>query len=282
MSLITPSEPVEAVPEDAVPASPRDRNRRWLVAALVTVIAVIAALVAVLAWPDDGDDTASTEPTTTVTTAPPTTETPTTAPPTTAAPTTAPTTAAPTTVPPAVDTTTAVFPSAGAPRYLDPVAAARAFAVDFVGFINPVVGPYRAGDNRSGEVVVQAKSTGPATTVMLRRLGTDGSWWVIGAATENVTVTSPEAGEAIRNPLTVTGSALAWEGNVKGEIRQNGTRAALGTGVFTGGGDVMRPFSGSISYTAPSQPYGALVLVTHSAEDGRVWQAAVLRVAFDR
>jgi hypothetical protein len=277
MSLITPSEPVEAVPEDAVPASPRDRNRRWLVAALVTVIAVIAALVAVIAWPDDGDDTASTGPTTTVTTAPPTTETP-----TTAAPTTAPTTAAPTTVPPAVDTTTAVFPSAGAPRYLDPVAAARAFAVDFVGFTHPVAGPYRAGDNRSGEVVVRAKSTGPATTVMLRRLGTDGSWWVIGAATENVIVTSPEAGDVIGNPLTVIGSALAWEGNVKGEIRQDGTRAPLGTGVFTGGGDVMRPFSGSISYTAPSQPYGALVLVTHSAEDGRVWQATVVRVAFDR
>jgi hypothetical protein len=95
-------------------------------------------------------------------------------------------------------------------------------------------------------------------------------------------MTSPEAGEVIGNPLTVTGSALAWEGNVKGEIRQDGTRAPLGTGVFTGGGDVMRPFSGSISYMAPSQPYGALVLVTHSAEDGRVWQAAVLRVAFDR
>lgn len=219
MSLITPSEPVEAVPENASPAPPRDRSRRWLVAALVTAIAVIAALVAVIAWPDDGDD---------------------------------------------------------------PVAAARAFAVDLVGFTDPVVGPYRTGDNRSGEVAVRAKSTGPATTVMVRRLGADGSWWVIGAATDNVTVTSPAAGDAIASPVSVTGSALAWEGNVNGEIRQDGTRAPLGTGVFTGGGDVMRPFSGSISYSAPRQPYGALVLVTHSAEDGRVWQATVLRVAFDR
>jgi hypothetical protein len=182
-----------------------------------------------------------------------------------------------------VDITTAVFPSgAGAPRYDDPVAAARAFAVDFVGFTDPVVGPYRAGDSRSGEVAVRAKSTGPATTVMVRRLGADGSWCVIGAATDNVTVTSPAAGDAIASPVSVTGSALAWEGNVNGEIRQDGTRAPLGTGVFTGGGDVMRPFSGSISYSAPSQPYGALVLVTHSAEDGRVWQATVQRVAFDR
>src|SRR5262245_38260628 len=273
MSLITPSEPVEAVPEGAAPAPPRDHKRRWVIAALVTAIAVIAALVAVIAWPDGGDDTATTEPTTTMTTAAPTTA----APPTTAPPTTA----APTTAPPAVDTTTAVFPSAGAPRYDDPVAAARAFAVDFVGFTDPVVGGYRAGDNRSGEVDVRARSTGPATTVMVRRLGTDGTWWVIGATTDTVAVTSPAAGDVITSPVAVTGSALAWEGNVQGEIRQDGTRAPLGTGVFTGGGDVMRPFSGSIGYTTPSQPYGALVLVTHSAEDGRVWQATVLRVAFD-
>jgi hypothetical protein len=278
MRLITPPEPVEAVPEDAVPAPPRDHSRRWLVAALVTAIAAIAALVAVVAWPDDGDDTAPTEPTTTVTTAAPTT-----APPTTATPTSrAPTTGTPTTAPPAVDTTTAVFPSgAGAPRYDDPVAAARAFAADFVGFTDPVIGPYRAGDNRSGEVEVRAKSTGPATTVVVRRLGTDGSWWVIGAAADTITVTSPEAGDDIASPVTVAGRALAWEGNVTGEIRQDGTRAALGTGVFTGGGDTTRPFSGSISYRAPSQPYGALVLVTHSAEDGRVWQASVQRVAFN-
>ena len=279
MSLITPSEPVEAVPEGAVPAPPRDRKRRGLIAALVTAIAVIAALVAVIAWPDEGDDAVTTEPTTTVTAAAPTTETPTTAAPSTTAP---PTTAAPSTAPPAVDTTTAVFPSAGAPRYDDPVAAARAFAVDFVGFTDPVVGAYRAGDSRSGEVEVRAKSTGPATTVIVRRLGPDGSWWVIGAATDTVTVTSPAAGEVIASPVAVTGSALAWEGNVQGEIRQDGTRAPLGTGVFTGGGDVMRPFSGAISFTTPSRPHGALVLVTHSAEDGRVWQATVLRVAFDR
>ncbi len=278
MSLITPSEPVEAVPEDAVPAPPRDRSRRWLFAALATAIAVIAALIAVIAWPDDGEDKATTEPSTTVTTAP------TTAPPTTAAPTTAPpTTAAPTTAPPAVDTTTAVFPSgAGAPRFDDPVKVARAFAVDYVGFIDPVVGPYRAGDARSGEVEVRAKANGAPTTVMVRRLGTDGSWWVIGAATASIAVTSPETGEVIGNPVTVTGSALTWEGNVDGEIRQDGFRAALGTRVFTGGGDTMRPFAGSIAYSPPTQPYGTLVMRSFSAEDGRVWEATVLRVAFDR
>jgi hypothetical protein len=281
MSLITPSEPVEAVPEGTSPAPPRDRSRRWLYAALVTAIAVIAALVAAIAWPDDGDDTATTEPpSTTVATAAPTT-----APATTAAPsTTAPSTATPTPAPPAVDTATAVFPSgAGAARFHDPVAAARAFAVDFVGFADPVVGPYRAGDARSGEVAVRPDGTGgPVTTVMLRQLGTDGSWWVLGAATDTISVTSPGTGEQIGSPVTVTGEALTWEGFVVGEIRQDGTREPLGTGTFIGGGDIMRPFSGTIAYSTPTQPYGALVMVSHSGENGQIVEATVMRVALDR
>jgi Immunoglobulin-like domain of bacterial spore germination len=279
MSLITPSEPVETVREDAVPASPRHRSRRWLIAALVTAIALIAGLVAVVAWPDDGDDTATEPATTTVTTAAPTTEPPATVAPTTAPPTTAP----PTTAPPAMDTSTAVFPSgAGADRFYDPVAAARAFAVDFVGFEDPVLGPYQAGDTRSGEVAVQDSGTGPTTTIFVRTLGSDGSWWVLGAAAETIDVTSPETGEDIGNPVTVTGNALTWEGVVVGEIRQDGTREPLGTGTFMGGGDIMRPFAGSISYRAPTQPHGALVMVSHSGENGQIIQASVLRVAFDR
>jgi Immunoglobulin-like domain of bacterial spore germination len=277
MSLITPSEPVEAVPEGASPAPPRDRRRRRLYAALVTAIVLIAGLVAVIAWPDGSDDTATTGPSTTVTTGAPTT-----APPTTAAPSTTatPTTATPTT-PPAVDTATAVFPSGTAPRFHDPVEAARAFALDFVGFSDVVAGPFRAGDARSGEVEIRDKGTGPATTVMLRKLGTDGSWWVIGAATENISVSSPGTGEDIASPVTVSGSALAWEGVVKVEVRQDGTREPLGSGVVTGGGDVMRPFSGSIAFGAPTQSYGALVLVSHSGENGQIVQASVQRVAFD-
>jgi hypothetical protein len=162
------------------------------------------------------------------------------------------------------------------------VAAARAFALDFVGFSDVVAGPFRAGDARSGEVEIRDKGTGPATTVMLRKLGTDGSWWVIGAATEYISVTSPGAGEDIASPVTVSGSAHTWEGVVKVEVRQDGSREPLGSGVVTGGGDMMRPFSGSIAFSTPTQPYGALVLVSHSGENGQIVQASVQRVAFDR
>src|SRR5262249_30701395 len=138
-----------------------------------------------------------------------------------------------TTAPPApvpVDTSTAVFPSAPGLRYRDPVALARAFAVDFAGFTHPVAGPYRAGDARSGEVPVQAEATGPTTTVQVRRLGADGSGGVLGAATGDIAVPVPAAGQAIGPPVTVRGAALAWEGAVSVEVRQDGARTPIGTG----------------------------------------------------
>lgn len=71
-----------------------------------------------------------------------------------------------------VDTSTAVWPFvSGTTRYTDPVSAARGFAADFVGFTDPVVGDFRQGDSRSGEVPVQAKASAPVTTVLVRKLG---------------------------------------------------------------------------------------------------------------
>jgi hypothetical protein len=245
---------------------------------VVAVVAVAAAALAVVLWPsDDGDGggggggTATTIPATSEPTTVPTTAAPTTEP---------PTTVTPTTPPPAVDTTTAVFPAAGGARYTDPAAAARAFAVSFVGFTDPVVGSFRQGDARSGEVDVRAAATGPVTTLLVRQLGTDGSWWVLGASTPNITVDTPTAGATIVSPLTTTGRALAWEGAVSVEVRQDGQSAPLGSTVVTGGGDILRPFAGTVTFTRPSTGHGALLYVSQSARDGSVLQATVLRVAF--
>lgn len=264
-----------ATPEPGEP-TPRRRRPTGLVVALVVAIAVIAALVAVIVWPDESDDvttgsTTTEEPATTFTTAPSTT-----APSTTAASTTAPpTTAAP------VDTSTAVFPdAASSTRYDDPVDAARAFAVDFVGFTDPLVGEFMQGDARSGEVDVRPVADGPVTTVFVRQLGTDGSWWALGSATADITVDAPSTGDAITSPVTVSGSARAFEGVVPVEVRQDGTRSPIGTGTVMGGGDVPRPFTGQVSFPPPAANYGALVFLTNSGENGQVWAAAVMRVRF--
>jgi len=271
MSQITSPPGAERSDEHAggVPESaPGPRRPILLIVALAVAVAVIAALIAVIVWPDDESDDVTTEPTTTE--APATTAT-------TAAPST---TAAPPTVAP-VDTSTAVFPyGTDDVRYTDPVEVARAFAEDLVGFTDPLVGDFMQGDSRSGEVEVRPMADGPVTSVFVRQIGTDGSWWVLGSATGDITTDAPGPGDAITSPVTVSGSALAFEGAVVVEVRQDGAREPLGTGYVTGGGDEMRPFSGPVSFSPPSADYGAMVFLTHSAEDGRVWNAAVYRVRF--
>jgi hypothetical protein len=170
---------------------------------------------------------------------------------TTSVPTTA--TSVPTTEP-AVDRSTAIWPAAGSStRYADPVDA-------------------------SGEVEIRPRSTGPVTTIILRQLRNETSWSVLGAATANIEVTGPSAGQEISSPVRVTGRALAFEGNVQVEVREDGEPGAIGAGFVTGGGDVLRPFDGTISFETARSPYGALVFFTESAENGEVWEAAAFRV----
>lgn len=177
-----------------------------------------------------------------------------------------------------VDRSTAVWPGAGTPGYAEPVGAARAFATGFLGFTDPVVGDFQQGDSRSGEVEIRPIATGPATTVLLRQLSGEDSWSVLGAATEGIQVSAPDALAVITSPVTVRGEAWTFEGHVSVQVRQDGTTAPIGEGYVTGGGDQLRPFTGSIPFTATAD-HGALVFLTHSAKDGSVWQASVLRVA---
>ncbi len=143
-----------------------DAARKWplIAGALVIIAGLVAALVLITSNDDDettdsvntsqASDTTGISETTTVveTTEPPaTTESPTTTdvvettePPTTEAPP-LPDASEPA-IWPWVDTDT---------RYTDPVDAAAGFATDFLGFDDPIVGEYLAGDNRSGEVEIR-------------------------------------------------------------------------------------------------------------------------------
>lgn len=192
---------------------------------------------------------------------------------------TAPTTTAPTTTP-AVDTTTAVFPSgANPPVFEDPVAAAKAFAVDFVGFVDPVVGEFRQGDSRSGEVEVRPTTDGPVTTVLVRLLGD--TWWVLGSGTANIDIGDPEALASVSSPLHLAGVSTAFEANVGVQVREDGARQPIGTGFVMGGSmGEMGSFDGSVTFRRPTAPMGALVLDTVSMKDGNVWEASVLRIRF--
>ncbi len=208
----------------------------------------------------------------------------------TATSTSTPTTAVTTTVPEATTTlpfqqpqpAEAVWPFADrAQRFDDPVGAARSFAVDYLGFVDPVMGAFQAGDSRSGEVPVRPRADGPVTTVLVRQLTSDDTWWVLGATTPNVQLSSPAALATVTSPVTLAGQSTAFEATVNVEVRQDRETAPLATDVVMGGSmGEMGPFSKAVSFPAPSAGAGAIVLSTRSAEDGQLWEASVVRVAF--
>jgi hypothetical protein len=229
----------------------------------LVVCALAAALSLVAACGDDGSDTASTDPSTTSTTT--TTSTPTT-----------------TSEPAPSDTTPVVWPPAdGSISYDDPVAAATGFAVDLVGFTDPVVGEFRQGDNRSGEVEVRPTASGPATIVLVRQVGSDDTWSVIGATTESIVPTTPAPGDEVRSPVQLAGTSTAFEGNVLVEVVARRAGDPLGSGFVTGGSmGEMGPFAGELAFSGADTDDGAVVFLTRSEEDGSVWDAAVVPVTF--
>ena len=249
----------EMVPgDDSSPSAPRRRGLLIGIGALVAVGAIV--VVVYLVTRDDGGSQQTAVTSTTATSA------------------TATTTVGPTTAP--VDTSTAVWPfAASATRYSDPVSAARGFAVDYLGFTNPVVGEFRQGDARSGEIPVQAKATGPTTTVLARQLGD--SWWVLGASTPNIQLTSPAASATISSPVRLQGTSTAFEATVNTEVRADGSTQPVGTGTVMGGANgQLDPFDSTVTFSRPSAYAGALMLLTRSAEDGSITEATVVRVKF--
>ncbi len=181
---------------------------------------------------------------------------------------------------------TAVWPEVdSAVRYSDPAAAAKGFAVSYLGFVDPVIGTFRQGDSRSGEVPVSPKTesgaAGPETTVLVRKLAPDDSWWVLGASTADIQLTSPAALATITSPVTLTGRSTAFEATVNMEVRQNGTLTPLAQGVVMGGSNgQMGPFSKTVTYGAPTAGAGAIVLLTKSAANGSTASATVVPVIF--
>jgi hypothetical protein len=249
---------------DSVDTSGRDGHRnRWLLVVILAVGALAIAGTVLAITRDDGSSEA-----TNASTPDATKPTPTTQPATTA-------------IPP-VNTANAIWPlESSAVRYRDPVSAARGFAVDYVGFVDPVVGAFRAGDSRSGEVPVQRSERGPETTVLVRQLGNDGTWWVLGSQTANIQATAPVALEPISSPVTLRGTSTAFEATLNVEVREDGNAEPLASTFLMGGANgQMGSFEGVVPFAVPHASSGAVVLFSRSPEDGRIAEATVVRVRF--
>lgn len=168
------------------------------------LLALVATAALIGACSDDSSSTETTAPVTVAST----TVAPTTAAPTTMTPTTvAPTTVAPTTVPAGVQP--AIWPAADV-VFDTPEAA----AADFVGAVlveGTLLGEFRAGDSRSGEIDVFASVDGAPigaarSTLLLRQLGPNDGWFVIAAVSAVQSFTTPSA------MVTVPASRLPVEG----------------------------------------------------------------------
>ncbi len=178
--------------------------------------------------------------------------------------------------------------------YADPVVTAADFAERYLGIVKPVtIGPATA-DGVLREVKVGFGTTEgggplpdpkPTMSVFVRDVDASESaaWTVVRADAVDIVVARPSSGQRISSPAQLSGTALAFEGNVNVEVREDGMVAGqfLGEGHVTGGGGPAAPFSGTISFTTPSKPAGAVVFFERSAADGQgVLRATVVRVAF--
>ena len=247
----------------------RSDNRVALAIVALLVVAAVAGLVWWLVADDDDEVTSSS-------TTPPSSET-----------TTSSTTEPSTTEPPFAPTlteeelATVIWPNQDtSQRFSDPSAAAYSFATELLGFTEPVMGEFMAGDSRSGEIEIRAAEDGPPTTVAVRQLGDD-SWWVLGAQTPDIVLEQPEAGASATSPLQLSGQSRAFEGTVQVAVLRDGSTDPMGSGFVTGGAtEQLAPFSGEVEFDAADAEWGALALTTTSAEDGRVWQATVVRIRF--
>ena len=83
--------------------------------------------------------------------------------------------------------------------------------------VPPVFGEYRAGDSRSGEieVLIGEQPAVVRSTLLLRQLGPDDGWFVIGSVNPHMTIASPISGGVVpAGKVIVSGTARGFEAQV--------------------------------------------------------------------
>lgn len=100
--------------------------------------------------------------------------------------------------------------------FTSPRAAAEDFVVQVLG-VPPLVGEFMAGDSRSGEIEVFSPGDPPSlrSLLLLRQLGPNNGWFVIGTINDKALITNPESGRQVTaGPITVEGLAEGFEATV--------------------------------------------------------------------
>lgn len=148
-------------------------------------------------------------------------------------------------------------------------------AADFVRSVlisdgEPDLGEFRAGDSRSGEIVVFFPGEGAGSErqerglLSLRQLTPSDGWFVIGASSPGATITSPAAGgQVAAGPVTVEGEARGFEATVVVTAFPAGDVGAAFDQQITRGGAFadVEPYRSTVDLTgaASGQPVAILV-----------------------
>ena len=177
-------------------------------------------------------------------------------------------------------------PEGAQPSLAEAQRVARAFLTEVVGMRNLTVAGSRWRSDFIATVDFRTRTGGPISQVVLGRSKT--SFTVYGVTTGTIRVDRPAEAitpsdlAVVTSPTTISGEALAFEGAVNVRVVQvrNGVARTLGTGHVTGGGDVMRPFTGQITFAAPGADTGWVLASELSARNGAVTKVTAVRVAF--
>jgi hypothetical protein len=262
-------EPTAPTPTARETTPPPDGPRRpWPAIILGAVAAVLAVVVIVLLVTDDDDSDVATG--TTTTEAEETT--------TTAGDATTTTGAGSISDAEARDV---VWPDPSGTTYDSPEGAVESFAEELLGFGDPVYSEFMQGDSRSGEMEVRATADGPATTVAVRQMS-DGSWYVLFAATSEIELITPVAGATVDHPMDVEGWGRGFEGQVRVAIYVRGDTEPLAEEFLTAGsGEDPEPFTGTLDWPVRGTGgWGVVVASTASGADGSTWAATAIPVGF--
>jgi len=144
----------------------------------------------------------------------------------------------------------AIWPAADV-AFDTPEEAAEDFVTEVLG-VPPTLGEFQQGDSRSGEIEVFSPGEGDAGTrvvrglLLLRQLGPANGWFVLAAANDNASITTPASmDEVAAGLLTVEGRARGFEANVVVTAFEAGDAGAELDQVIAQGGafETPEPFS---------------------------------------
>jgi hypothetical protein len=142
--------------------------------------------------------------------------------------------------------------------FATPEEAAQSFVHEVLG-VPPVLGEFRQGDSRSGEIDVLSPAGGSASVLrgllLLRQLGPDSGWFVLAAVNDNASITMPPPGsEVAAGPLRLEGRARGFEGNVTVTAFEAGNRGSQLDQIVTQGGALVTPapFPVTLDLSAPA------------------------------